>query len=167
GLARKAGDLDIPETMEGETRHIDFFAFPLEDVLIHLPCGLRRARSRIAVVGAALFDLAADRGHAIECAIRVEQLSGPQADARAGGTLHPQPNPAGEVLPQVKDPYAGLWLRELDRLEHPGDPNRRRGLRSQRTQRLSRADRLLPSRIVEPRPVPPRLFFPRIIDLAQ
>ena len=50
GLARKAGDLDIAEPVEGEPRRIDLFPFTLEDVFIHLPGRLGRAVPVVAVV---------------------------------------------------------------------------------------------------------------------
>jgi hypothetical protein len=106
-LARVAGDLDIPE------------AVPREVGLEHL-----RATRGPELIGLAGGPEIVD----IQVAVGVEGLTVTQPDRLTAGAVDRQPDPAGEVLPEIDDRGAVLGRGQRNGQEGLGDPDRRTGI---------------------------------------
>ena len=94
GRGRDAGDLDVAETVEGEAR---------------LPRFLAAACADVAVGGAG-----AAQARGVEGAVGFEHFAKAQRDRGAAFRANGQARPAGDILREVEDEHAGLWLGDGD-----------------------------------------------------
>ena len=95
--------------MKREVRGVGFLSAAFGDIGITLPGDRRGAGAADAFAGAAL-DLAADTGHGVERAIRMDQFAVAHDELGAGRRLQMQAHQPGEILAKVVHKHTGAWL---------------------------------------------------------